>query len=476
MSGYAWPAWAEAILQAQPSVSFAVRSPSSGQVVAQVADQGEAEARQAIERSAAAFEQWRQTTPYERAALLRRWFNAITDHAPTLARLTALEMGKPITEALGEVRYAAAFVEWYAEEAKRVYGDVIPNHLPHKRLFAIKQPVGPAYAITPWNFPSAMVTRKAAPALAVGCTMILKPAEQSPLTALALAALWQQVGGPPDALIVLTCADPVPVSQVMFADERVRKLSFTGSTEVGQLLYRQAAHTVKRLSLELGGHAPFIIFDDADIPHAVREVVASKFRNAGQTCVCANRIYVQAGIAQAFGEQLAEAVAALRLGDPLDEATQIGPLVDEAGLAKVQRHVDDARQRGARLLVGGARQGGLFFQPTVLADVARDALIMTEETFGPVAPLVAFATEDEAIRLANDTPFGLAAYLYTENISRGVRVAEALEYGIVGLNDGVPSTAQAPFGGVKQSGLGREGGKWGIEEYLEVKYVSLALR
>jgi len=475
-SGYPWPDWAEAILNAQPAHSFAVRSPSSGQIVAHVADQGQDEARQAIERSAAAFEQWRQTTPYERAALLRRWFNAISDHAPTLARLTALEMGKPITEALGEVRYAASFVEWYAEEAKRVYGDVIPNHLPHKRLFAIKQPVGPVFAITPWNFPSAMVTRKAAPALAAGCTMILKPAEQSPLTALALAALWQQVGGPPDALIVLTCADPVPVAQAMFADERVRKLTFTGSTEVGQLLYRQSAQTVKRLSLELGGHAPFIVFDDADLGHAVREVVASKFRNAGQTCVCANRIYVQASIAAAFGEQLAQAVAALRLGDPLDEATQIGPLVDAAGLAKVQRHVDDARQRGARVLVGGAGQGGLFFQPTVLADVARDALLMTEETFGPVAPLVPFETEDEAVRLANDTPFGLAAYLYTENIARAVRVAEALDYGIIGLNDGVPSTAQAPFGGVKQSGIGREGGKWGIEEYLEVKYISLALR
>ena len=456
--------------------TFTVSSPATGTALAQVADMGADDAQAALERVASYFPTWAQTTAYERASILRKWFTLMLDHAHQLATCTALEMGKPITEATGEVRYAAGFVEWYAEEAKRVYGDTIPSHAAHKRLFAIKQPVGAVYAITPWNFPSAMVTRKAAPALAAGCTFILKPAEQSPLTALYMEQLWHMAGGHPDAFVVLPSNDPVSVSRVMFEDERIRKLTFTGSTEVGKILYAQSSNTVKRISLELGGHAPFLIFPDADIAHAVREVVASKFRNAGQTCVCANRVYVHASIADAFGRQMAEAVSALKLGDPLDPTTQIGPLVDGAGLAKVQAHVHNAVQGGAQVLTGGAVQEGLFFQPTVLANVARDALIMTEETFGPVAPIVPFETDAEAIALANGTPFGLAAYLYTNDINRAVRTAEALDYGIIGLNDGVPSTPQAPFGGMKASGIGREGGKWGIEEYLSVKYISLAIR
>lgn len=456
--------------------TFDVTNPATERVLVSVADCGEADARDAADASVAAFQSWRRTTAYERAAILRRWHDLMLLHQDALARLMTLEMGKPIAEARGEARYAAGFVEFYAEEAKRVYGASIPSQFAHKRLFANKKPVGPAFAITPWNFPAAMVTRKAAPALAAGCTVILKPAEQTPLTALRLAELWLDAGGPPGTLQVLPCSDPVPVSRVLIDDPRIRKLSFTGSTEVGMRLYAQASHTMKRLSLELGGHAPFLVFEDADVPLAVRDVVASKFRNAGQTCVCTNRVYVHASVHDEFLARFTDAVRALRVGDPLDEATQVGPLVDGAALEKVQLHVADAVAKGASIGTGGAALTGTFYEPTVLANVRAGMRILEEETFGPIAPVIRFNDESEALHMANNSPVGLAAYLWTNDLSRAFRVSEALEYGIVGVNDGVPSTAQAPFGGVKNSGIGREGGTWGIDEYLDVQYVSMALK
>jgi succinate-semialdehyde dehydrogenase/glutarate-semialdehyde dehydrogenase len=457
------------------STTFAVTNPATGRTVAEVPDNGPAEGRTAIARAVAAFGAWRAATAYERSAFLRAWRDAILAHDAELARLMAQEMGKPVTEARGEVRYAASFVEWYAEEAKRVYGDTVPSQITHKRLLVVPQPVGPVYAITPWNFPAAMITRKAAPALASGCPVILKPAEQSPVTAIRLAELWVDVGGPADVFQVLPTRDPAALSAVFFDDPAIRKLSFTGSTEVGTSLAALAAKTVKRVSLELGGHAPFLVFEDADVDAAVREVAASKFRNAGQTCVCANRIYVHDRLHDAFVDRFSRLVSSLRVGDPLDETTQVGPLVDGQGLAKVRAHVDDARARGATPLVGGRVRDGLYFEPTVLTGVARGMRILEEETFGPVAPIIRFTDEAHAIREANDTPYGLAAYLWTRDLSRAFRVAEALDYGIVGVNDGLPSAAQAPFGGVKYSGVGREGGRWGIEEYLDVKYISIAL-
>ncbi|MGA3190305.1 MAG: NAD-dependent succinate-semialdehyde dehydrogenase [Bryobacteraceae bacterium] len=422
-----------------------------------------------------AFASWKKTTVYERAAVLRRWNDLILSHGDELARLIATEMGKPVTEARGEVRYAASFIEWYAEEAKRIYGATIPSQFANKRLLVLHQPVGPVYAITPWNFPAAMVTRKVAPALAAGCTVVLKPAEQSPLTAVRLRELWEEAGGPSDVFQVVTTSDPVAISKVFLDDPRIRKLTFTGSTEVGMKLYAQAAPTMKRLSLELGGHAPFLIFEDADIDAAVREVCNSKFRNAGQTCVCVNRIYVHESISEVFTNRLAKAVRALKVGDPLDEKTQIGPLVDAQGLEKVSSHVTDAVSKGARIVTGGSALEGLYYSPTVLTDLKPGMIILEEETFGPVAPVMTFRSTSEAVDLANDVPYGLAAYLWTRDLSRAFQVAEALDYGIVGVNDGLPSTAQAPFGGFKYSGVGREGGKWGLEEYLEVKYVSLIL-
>lgn len=460
---------------AQAAGQYALTSPSSGLEIARVADCGVLEANAALEASVTAFATWRKTTAYERSSLLRKWFNLMQRDEQQLAHLIALEMGKPVTEALGEVRYAASFIEWYAEEAKRVYGEVLPSQFGHKRLFATKHPVGPVYAITPWNFPAAMATRKLGPALAAGCTVILKPAEQSPLTALKLAELWLEAGGPSGVVQVITCSDPIAVSGVFLNDPRVRKITFTGSTEVGRILTRQSAETLKRVSMELGGHAPFIVFEDADIDRAVQDVVACKFRNAGQTCVCTNRIYVQRSILEEFTAKLSVAVAALRVGDPLIASTQIGPLVDAQGLAKVKAHVADALALGATASVGGHALEGLYFAPTVLRGVTADMLVMREETFGPVAPVIAFDSEAEVIAAANNTPFGLAAYLWTKDLARAVRVTESLEYGIIGLNDPVPSTAQAPFGGIKQSGFGREGGHWGLDEYLYVKYVSMAL-
>ena len=455
--------------------SFEVTNPATSAVLDVAPDASADDARSAIERSVAAFAPWKAKTAFERSDILRKWRDLILADTETLARLMTQEMGKPITESRGEVKYAAGFVEWYAEEAKRAYGDIIPTHATNKRLLVTRQPVGPVYAVTPWNFPAAMVTRKVAPALAAGCTVVLKPAEQSPLTAIRLGELWVTAGGPADALQILTASDPAAVSEVFFADARVRKLTFTGSTEVGIKLYEQAARTMKRVSLELGGHAPFIICDDADIPAAVQQVMASKFRNAGQTCVCANRIYVHDRVRPAFTDHMADSVRKLRVGDPMSDDTQVGPLVDTQGLEKVVAHVEDALRKGASAVVGGKRRAGLFFEPTLLTGVQGGMRILEEETFGPVAPIVGFTDEAEIIRAANATPYGLAAYVWTKDLGRAFRIAEQLDYGIVGVNDGLPAAPHAPFGGVKFSGIGREGGPWGMDEYLDVKYVSIAL-
>ena len=455
--------------------TFSVTSPASGELLGRAANCGVDEAKAAIDIAWEAFASWRQVTPFERGEVLRRWTQLMLEHREELAQLMSSEMGKTIREARGEAGYAASFADWYAEEGKRTYGSWIPSHAAGKRLLSVRQPVGPVYAVTPWNFPAAMITRKAAPALAAGCTMILKPAEQTPFTALRLAELWIQAGGPPGTLQVLPTLDPVPLTEVMMRDARIRKVTFTGSTEVGRILYRQSAETIKKISLELGGHAPYLVFNDADLDKAVREVTACKFRNNGQTCVCTNRVYVQEGIHDAFVERFAAAVRSLNLGDPFDESTDIGPLVDEAGMAKVEAHVGDAVAQGARVVVGGSRREGLFYLPTLITGVKAGMKLLEEETFGPVAPVLSFATEEEGIRLANATPFGLAAYLYTQDLARALRVSEALDYGIVGVNDGIPAAAHVPFGGVKQSGIGREGGPWGIEEYLETKYISLGI-
>jgi succinate-semialdehyde dehydrogenase / glutarate-semialdehyde dehydrogenase len=455
--------------------TYGIVEPASGDALGVAADTDADAARAAIDVAWRAFEHWRAVGPFDRSATLRRWHGLIVAHADELAEMMTREMGKPVKEARGEALYAAGFVEWYAEEAKRAYGAWVPSHVAHKRILTMRQPVGPTFAVTPWNFPAAMLARKAAPALAAGCTMIVKPAEQTPFTALRLAELWLEAGGPDGTLQVLPTSDPVPVTEVMMADPRIRKVTFTGSTEVGRILYRQSAQTIKKLSLELGGHAPYLVFDDADLTSAVREVLACKFRNAGQTCVCTNRIYVQDGIHDAFVDAFADAVRGLTVGDPLAAGTDVGPLVDAQGLAKVEAHVADAVARGATVVTGGARGTGLYYEPTLLTGIEPGMKLLEEETFGPVAPILRFATEAEAIERANATPYGLAAYLYTRDLARALRVSEALEYGIVGVNDGVPAVPYAPFGGVKQSGIGREGGPWGLEEYLETKFVSLGI-
>jgi succinate-semialdehyde dehydrogenase/glutarate-semialdehyde dehydrogenase len=455
--------------------TFNVINPATSALLDRAPDASVDDAKHAIERAVNAFATWKATTAFERSDILRKWRDAILKDEDTIARLMTQEMGKPITESRGEVKYAASFVEWYAEEAKRAYGEIVPSHAAHKRLLVTRQPVGPVYAVTPWNFPAAMVTRKVAPALAAGCTVVLKPAEQSPLTAIRLVELWAQAGGPADVFQVLTTSDPAAISDVFFADARVRKLTFTGSTEVGIKLYEKAARTVKRVSLELGGHAPFIVCADADVPAAVQQVMASKFRNAGQTCVCANRIYVHDKVQSAFVDRMAEGVRQLRVGDPMSDQTQVGPLVDKQGVDKVVAHVDDALRKGANAVVGGSRRDGLFFDPTLLVGVKSGMRILEEETFGPVAPIVGFTDEAEIIRAANATPYGLAAYVWTKDLGRAFRIAEQLDYGIVGVNDGLPAVAHAPFGGVKFSGIGREGGPWGLDEFLDVKYISIAL-
>ena len=460
------------------ATTFAVTDPATGQELAQVPNLGRAETEAAIAAAANALSAWRAKPAKERAAVLLRWQQLLVKHADDLARLMTAEQGKPLAEARGEVVYGASFLDWFAEEGKRVYGETIPTTDPSKRYLVLKQAVGVCAAITPWNFPLAMITRKVAPALAAGCPVIIKPAEATPLTALAAAELAQRAGMPAGVLNVLTAdsARSIEIGKLLCESDVVRHLSFTGSTEVGRILMAQCAPTIKKLSLELGGNAPFIVFDDADLDSAVDGAIASKYRNAGQTCVCANRIYVQAGVYDAFLEKFAAKVGALKTGNGFDSGINVGPLIDDQALQKVETHVADAIALGAKLLTGGKRvntAGGNFFEPTLLADATPDMLCSREETFGPVAPVFKFQTEEDAIRLANSTEFGLASYFYSRDIGRIFRVGEALEYGMVGINTGLISTAEVPFGGVKQSGLGREGGRQGIEDYVEVKYLCL---
>jgi succinate-semialdehyde dehydrogenase/glutarate-semialdehyde dehydrogenase len=457
---------------------FDVFNPASGEKIASVANMGREDTLEAVAAAHAAFDGWRSKTSKERSSRVRAWYELILQHADALAMLMTTEQGKPLAEAKGEVIYGASFVEWFAEEVKRSYGDVIPSPAPGRKLLVFKEPIGVAAAITPWNFPLAMITRKCAPAIAAGCTVIAKPAEATPLTALALADLAEQAGIPAGVfnVVVGDAAAAPEIGLVLCQDTRVKKVSFTGSTEVGRILLRQSADTVKKLSLELGGNAPFIVFDDADIDAAVEGAMASKYRNAGQTCVCANRIYVQDGVYDSFAKKLSEKVAQLRVGPGVQPGVQVGPLIEAAALEKVQSHVSDAVSGGAKVLVGGKPHalGGLFFEPTVLAEVKPSMLISREETFGPVAPLFRFKTEEEAVAMANNTEYGLAAYFYSRDVGRIFRVSEALESGMVAVNTGNFSTEVGPFGGVKQSGLGREGSKYGLDEYLEIKFVTIA--
>lgn len=456
--------------------TLAVTNPANGQQLGSVPKMGGAETREAIDAAAGALPAWRALTAKERSAILRRWFELMMEHQDDLARLMTLEQGKPLAEAKGEISYAASFIEWFAEEGKRIYGDTIPGHQADKRLLVIKQPIGVTAAITPWNFPAAMITRKAGPALAAGCTMVLKPASQTPFSALALAELANRAGIPEGVFNVVT-GSASEVGNELTGNPLVRKLSFTGSTEIGRQLMEQCAKDIKKVSLELGGNAPFIVFDDADLDKAVEGALASKFRNAGQTCVCANRLYVQDGVYDRFAEKLQQAVSKLQIGDGLQPNVTIGPLIDEKAIAKVQEHIADALGKGARIVTGGKvhELGGNFFQPTILVDVPGDAKVAKEETFGPLAPLFRFKDEADVIAQANDTEFGLAAYFYARDLSRVFRVGEALEYGIIGINTGLISTEVAPFGGVKSSGLGREGSKYGIEDYLEIKYMCIGI-
>lgn len=462
--------------EADDGATLVVRNPASTEEIARVPACGAAETQNAIAAAEAALPAWRERTAKARAQVLMQWLQLIQQHTEDLAALITAEGGKPLAEARGEVAYGASFVEWFAEEGKRAYGETVPSPAADKRILVIKQPVGVCAAITPWNFPLAMITRKVAPALAAGCTVVVKPAEQTPLTALALARLAEQAGFPAGVFNVIT-GNPVAIGGALTASPVVKKLSFTGSTEVGRLLMAQSAPTLKKLSLELGGNAPFIVFDDADLDQAVAGAIAAKYRNSGQTCVCANRFLVQAGIYDAFAARLAEQVARLQVGDGSAPGTQQGPLIDADALTKVLAHVADALDKGARLLTGGRPhpRGGNFFEPTVLADVTPAMRMAREETFGPVAPLFRFDTEAEAIQMANATEYGLAAYFYTRDVARAFRVGEALEYGMVGINTGLISNEVAPFGGIKQSGLGREGSRHGLDEYLELKYLCFDL-
>lgn len=455
--------------------TFAVDNPATGETVMEVADCGTAETEQAIEAAASAFESWKSKTAKERSVILRNWYNLIINNADDLALIMTTEQGKPLNEAKGEVIYGASFIEWFAEEAKRIYGDVIPTPLNDRRILTIKQPIGVVTAITPWNFPISMITRKVSPALAAGCTMVIKPAAQTPLSALALAALSKEAGFPNGVINVITSTKASEVGKVMTEHPLVQKFSFTGSTAVGKILMQQCASTIKKVSLELGGNAPLIVFDDADVQQAVKGALASKYRNAGQTCVCANRILVQENIYSIFMEEYKKAVTGLKVGEGTTEGVQIGPLIDEDAVDKVHSLLNDAVEKGAKITAGGEKHeaGKLFVQPTVIEDCTRQMSLSREEIFGPVSAIYKFSTEEEAIRISNDTEYGLAAYFFTKDINRAFRVAEKLDYGMVGINEGIISHAEAPFGGIKQSGIGREGSKYGIEEYLEIKYVCI---
>ncbi|MFX5833667.1 NAD-dependent succinate-semialdehyde dehydrogenase [Acinetobacter baumannii] len=453
-----------------------VNDAATGETLAWVKTYDRAGVEAAINRSAKAQAAWKKQTALARADVLLAWYNLMLEHKENLAQILTAEQGKPLAEARGEIGYAASFIRWFAEQARRIDGEVLTPTLPNQRLLVIKQAIGVTAAITPWNFPAAMITRKAGPAIAAGCSMLVKPAEQTPLTAYALEVLALQAGLPADVLINIS-GDAVEVGKTLCESDIVRKLSFTGSTQVGRILMQQCAPTIKKLSLELGGNAPVLVFDDANLEQAVQGIMASKYRNSGQTCVCANRIYVQDGIYDALAERLVEAVSKLKVGDGRQEGSTQGPLIDEDAIAKVQSHITDATEKGATVRIGGQRSalGGTFFEPTVLTGVTQDMKVSKEETFGPLAPLFRFKTEDEAVAMANDTEFGLAAYLFTQSTARQWRVGEALEYGMVGINTGAISNEVAPFGGVKQSGLGREGSKFGIEEYVEMKYLCVDL-
>lgn len=461
---------------AESKKTIEVTNPANAQLLGTVPKMGANETRAAIEAANQALPAWRALTAKERVTILRRWFDLMMANQDDLAKLMTLEQGKPLAEAKGEIAYAASFIEWFAEEGKRIYGDTIPGHQADKRLIVIKQPIGVTAAITPWNFPAAMITRKAGPALAAGCTMVLKPASQTPFSALALAELAKRAGIPDGVFNVVT-GSASEVGNELTGNPLVRKLSFTGSTEIGRQLMQQCAKDIKKVSLELGGNAPFIVFDDADLDKAVDGALASKFRNAGQTCVCANRLYVQDGVYDAFAKKLQAAVEKLTLGDGLAQGVTTGPLIDEKAVAKVKEHIEDALSKGASIITGGQPHelGGNFFQPTILVDVPASAKVAKEETFGPLAPLFRFKDEADVVAQANDTEFGLAAYFYARDLSRVFRVGEALEYGIVGINTGIISNEVAPFGGIKASGLGREGSKYGIEDYLEIKYMCIGL-
>ncbi len=455
---------------------FEVTNPARGDVVGTVPDLGEAEINRAIDAAYTAQKAWAARTGKERAAVLRRWFDLMVENADDLAAILTAEMGKPLAEAKGEIMYGASFIEWFGEEAKRVYGETIPGHQPDKRIVVIKQPIGVAASITPWNFPNAMIARKAGPALAVGCAFVAKPAGETPLSALAMAVLAERAGLPKGVLSVVTSKSSSKVGKLFCSSPKVRKLTFTGSTEVGRILLAQASEQVLKCSMELGGNAPFIVFDDADVDAAVQGALIAKFRNNGQTCVCANRIYVQSGIAEEFARKLADAISSdLHVGDGFERGINTGPLITESAVEKVEQHIADATGKGAKVLLGGNRHslGGTFFEPTVLTGVTRDMLVATDETFGPLAPIFTFDDEDDVVEQANDTIFGLAAYFYARDLGRVWRVAEALEYGMVGINTGLMATEVAPFGGVKQSGLGREGSHHGTEDYLEMKYLCM---
>ncbi len=464
-------------IDADDGATFPVTNPARGDVICEVADLSRTEVARAIAGAEEARHAWAARTAKERANLMRAWFNLMLENQADLAAILTAEMGKPLAESTGEVAYGAAFIEWFAEEAKRIYGETIPGHQPDKRLMVIRQPIGVAASITPWNFPNAMITRKAGPALAAGCGFVARPASETPLSALALAVLAERAGIPAGVFNVVPSTRSADIGKEFCENPLVRKITFTGSTEVGRILLRQAADQVKKCSMELGGNAPFIVFDDADLDAAVEGAIACKFRNNGQTCVCANRIYVQEGVYDAFAEKLAAAVAKLKVGDGLEEGTALGPLISRDALEKVESHLADAKAKGAEVILGGRPHdlGGLYYEPTIVTGATCEMDFATDETFGPLAPLFSFKDEEDVIAQANDTIFGLASYFYANNLSRVYKVAEALEYGIVGVNTGIISTEVAPFGGVKQSGLGREGSRHGIEDYLEMKYICMSV-